>query len=127
MPPRTKTNPRDFTGTAKARLIEENAEEMASRRDSLAMRHQAEKEGLDVAIGPDVAGVQVVAEDEGPRVIEPEWVDIKLVCDLDHVTFGQTAQDMSFKEGQRYTVPRPFADHLERLGYVWQRLRVGQD
>ncbi|MFE5853201.1 hypothetical protein ACFQ61_08265 [Streptomyces sp. NPDC056500] len=124
--PRTKRNPRDHTGNQKALLAEQHAEEMAKRQGELAMHHAEQRAGLDEPIALDDKGrtIQSVSESqepEGPVEIPPEVVTIRVACDLEKVTIGQnTAFD--FKEGQAYRVPLHVAQHLDRLGYVWQWL-----
>lgn len=124
--PRTKRNPKDHTGNQKSLLSEQHAEEMAKRKDEIAMHHAEQKAGLDEPIALDERGrtIQNVSEavaEEGPVEIPPENVNIRIACDLEKVTIGQgTAFD--FKEGQVYTVPLHVAQHLDRLGYVWQWL-----
>ncbi|MGW3763109.1 hypothetical protein [Streptomyces sp. NPDC005131] len=124
--PRTKRNPRDHTGNQKALLAEQHAEELAKRKDEIAMHHAEQKAGLDEPIALDdkgrtVQNVSEAAAEEGPVEIPPETVHIRIACDLEKVTIGQgTAFD--FKEGQVYSVPLHVAQHLDRLGYVWQWL-----
>ncbi|MGW1180153.1 hypothetical protein [Streptomyces drozdowiczii] len=124
--PRTKRNPKDLTGNRKAILAEEHAEELAKRQGEIAMHHAEQKAGLDEPIALDDKGrtLQSVSEevtDEGPVEIPPETVNIRIACDLEKVTIGQgTAFD--FREGQVYRVPLHVAQHLDRLGYVWQWL-----
>ncbi|NIY68053.1 hypothetical protein [Streptomyces malaysiensis] len=124
--PRTKRNPKDHTGNQKAILAEQNADEIAKRKGELAMRQEEKRAGLEDPIALDEKGrtIQNVSEEqasEGPVEVPPETVNIRIACDLEKVTIGQgTAFD--FREGQVYTVPLHVAQHLDRLGYVWQWL-----
>ena len=124
--PRTKRNPKDHTGNQKAILAEQHAEELAKRKDEIAMHQAQQKAGLDEPIALDDKGrtIQNVSEEvvaEGPVEIPPETVNIRIACDLEKVTIGQ-GTEFDFKEGQVYTVPLHVAQHLDRLGYVWQWL-----
>ncbi|MEV7902161.1 hypothetical protein [Streptomyces anulatus] len=124
--PRTKPNPKDFTGNRKRVLAEEHAEELTRRKGEMAMHHAEKKAGLDEPIALDDKGrtVQSVSEEavaEGPVELPPETVNIRIACDLEKVTIGQ-GTEFDFQEGQVYTVPLHVALHLDRLGYVWQWL-----
>lgn len=122
--PRTKPNPKDHTGNLKRILSEQNAEELARRKEELAMHHQESRLNLDVPIPLDSQGRPIQSappEPEGPMEIEPERVNIRIACDLEKVTIGQ-GNHFEFKEGQTYNVPLNVALHLDRLGYVWQWL-----
>ncbi|MFF8283334.1 hypothetical protein ACF06W_11495 [Streptomyces albus] len=124
--PRTKRNPKDHTGNKKSILAEQHAEEVAKRKDEIAMHQADQKASLDEPIALDEKGrtIQSVSEEtavDGPVEIPPETVNIRIACDLEKVTIGQ-GTDFEFKEGQVYTVPLYVAQHLDRLGYVWQWL-----
>lgn len=124
--PRTKRNPKDHTGNQKAILAEQHAEALAKRKDEIAMHQAQQKAGLDEPIALDEKGrtlqnVTAEAVAEGPVDIPPESVNIRIACDLEKVTIGQ-GTEFDFKEGQVYTVPLHVAQHLDRLGYVWQWL-----
>ncbi|MFE4527114.1 hypothetical protein ACFRMO_07935 [Streptomyces anulatus] len=124
--PRTKPNPKDFTGNKKRQLAEEHAEELTRRKGELAMHHAEQAANLDKPIELDEKGrtLESVGEEsapDGPVELPPETVDIRIACDLEKVTIGQ-GTEFDFKEGQVYTVPLNVALHLDRLGYVWQWL-----
>ncbi|MEU1816098.1 hypothetical protein ABZ543_13005 [Streptomyces roseifaciens] len=121
---RTKPNPKDHTGNKKRILAEQHAEELARRKDELAMHHAEQAANLDVPVALDERGHEVVEQaevPEGPVEIPKERVHIRIACDLEKVTIGQ-GTDFNFKEGQVYEVPLNVALHLDRLGYVWQWL-----
>ncbi|MFE6745959.1 hypothetical protein ACFVGM_08920 [Kitasatospora purpeofusca] len=129
--PRTaKPNPRDLTGTRKAALVKERAQEIAEAQQRLSMQSAQRRADLEtpVVLGPDgrqVQDIQVVPADDAveapPVEIRPEWATIRVTDTLEHVTIGQGTA-FSFEEGQVYRVPRHVAEHLDRLGYVWQWL-----
>lgn len=119
MPPRTRVSPKDFTGQQKAKLQEQHAKEISDRRDELAMMEAAEREGLDIAIVQDGSGTQhrLSAEDVEAVDLDPQWVEIRTNCDVEHATIGY-GNDYNFKEGQKYKVPPFVAGWLNELGYL---------
>ncbi|MFF1693119.1 hypothetical protein ACFVXC_05755 [Streptomyces sp. NPDC058257] len=124
--PRTKRNPKDHTGNKKAILAEQHAEDLAKRKGEIAMHQAEQRAGLDEPIALDEKGrtlqnVSEEAAEQGPVEIPPETVNIRIACDLEKVTIGQGTH-FDFKEGQVYQVPLNVAQHLDRLGYVWQWL-----
>lgn len=120
MPPRTRTNPKDFTGQQKAKLQEEHAQELADRRDKIAMLHQAELEGLDIPVELDGSGSERRLSEEDVQAVdlEPTWVEIRVNCDIENATIGY-GTEYNFKEGQKYRVSPEVAGWLDYLGYVW--------
>jgi hypothetical protein len=120
MPPRARTNPKDFTGQQKARLQEEHAKELADKREHLAMVQQAEIEGLDIPIAQDGSGFEKrLTEEEIQAVdVDPQWVEIRVNCDIENATIGYD-NTYNFREGQKYKVPAYVARWLDYLGYVW--------
>lgn len=120
MPPRVKANPKDFTGQQKARLQEEHAQELAEKRDHLAMVQQAEIEGLDIPIVEDGSGYQRhLSEEEIQAVdVDPQWVEIRVVADIENATIGYD-HVYNFKQGQKYRVEPHVARWLQGLGYTW--------
>lgn len=125
--PRTKANPRDFTGRQKQVLAEQHAEELSKRSEEISMitaqAAQAKNEPIELnSQGQEVSSATVITEqDPAPVQVQSEFATIRVNCDLEKVTIGQ-GNEFDFKEGQVYRVPRFVADHLEYLGYVWQWL-----
>jgi len=119
MPPRTRVNPKDFTGQQKAKLQAEHAEELAQRKDEIAMMHAAEIEALDVPVELDGSGNerQLTAEDLKPVELAPNWVEIRTNCDIEKATIGY-GTEYNFKEGQVYRVSHEVANWLGYLGYL---------
>lgn len=126
--PRSKVNPRDFTGRQKQLLAEEAAREVEKRQGEITMMNAEARAAKESPIELDGKGREVppseadVKEaDPQPVQVAPEFATIRVNCDLEKVTIGQgTAFD--FKEGQVYRVPYHVALHLNALGYVWQWL-----
>jgi hypothetical protein len=122
---RTKPNPKDLTGNRKRILAEQHADELAQRQGELSMRHAEQQASLDIPIELDETGREVsyapAPVEEGPVDVPKEIVRIRIACDLPKVTIGQN-NHFDFLEGQVYDVPLHVAQHLDRLGYVWQVL-----
>lgn len=120
MPPRARTNPKDFTGQQKAKLQEEHAKEVADKREHLAMVQQAEIEGLDIPIEQDGSGYQRrLTEDEIQAVdVDPQKVEIRCKVDIENATIGYDTL-YNFKADQKYTVEPHVAGWLRYLGYLW--------
>jgi hypothetical protein len=59
-----------------------------------------------------------------PRREDPEYwgemVTVRFNIDMDDVTLGH-GNTFSFKEGQRYKLPRWAAEHLSDKGVIWRR------
>lgn len=125
--PRTKANPRDFTGRQKQILAEKHAEERAKRKDEISMMDAQAQQARDTPIELNAQGREVTAEadvseqDPQPVQVAPQFATVRINCDLEKVTIGQD-NHFDFREGQIYRVPYHVAEHLERLGYVWQWL-----
>lgn len=120
MPPRTRTNPKDFTGQQKARLQEQHQVELMERKDKIAMLHQAEIEGMDIPVEFDAYGNehQLTKEQVEAVDLEPNLVEIRVNCDIEKATIGY-GTEYNFKEGQKYRVTPDVAHWLDYLGYVW--------
>jgi hypothetical protein len=122
MPPRSRTNPKDFTGQQKAKLAEAHHTELLERKDKIAMLHQAEYEAMDVAVELDSYGNEirrdVSVEDLAPMDLAPNLVEIRVNCDIENATIGYGTL-YNFKEGQKYKVTPDVASWLDYLGYVW--------
>lgn len=140
---KTKSQPKagDATGQQRAKLAAEQAEVAEKRQAELTMVNQQKaidvQEGVfDPATGAKIAdsddqvgdaeilhseedqdpSIEVV--DLGVETVEHDDVVIRVNETLDSVTIG-AGNHYSFKEGQKYKVPRNVAFHLEEKGYVW--------
>jgi len=122
MPTRTRVNPKDFTGQQKAKLQEKHAKELAERRGEIAMMEQAELEGLDIPIALDGSGNEYRLTEEDLKAVEldPKWVEIRLIEDVEKATIGY-GTEYDFKKDQVYKVEPHVADWLEQLGYLMYR------
>lgn len=126
--PRTKRNPRDFTGNQKQILSEQAAKERAARQDEITMINAQERAAKETPIELDAHGREVKRVDDdvteadpAPVQVAPEFATVRINCDLEKVTIGQD-NHFDFREGQVYRLPYHVALHLDRLGYVWQWL-----
>jgi hypothetical protein len=126
--PRTKANPRDFTGRQKQLLAEQAAEQRAQRGDEISMIDAQARVAKEQPIELDSSGRQVQQQpadiseqDPAPVQVAPEFATIRVNCDLEKVTIGQ-GNHFDFVEGQVYRVPYHVALHLDALGYIWQWL-----
>jgi hypothetical protein len=126
--PRTKRNPRDFTGNQKAILSEQAAKQVAARQDEISMINAQERAAKEQPIELDARGREVrqseadVSEsDPVPIQVAPEFATVRINCTLEKVTIGQD-NHFDFVEGQVYRLPYHVAAHLDALGYVWQWL-----
>jgi hypothetical protein len=128
--PRSKPNPKDFTGNRKRILAEQHREELLEKQAQLSMRTQVMQENLDTPIDvltglpvEGAASAPVDGDDDvaTPVYVAPEFATIRVACDLEKVTIGQ-GKVYEFREGQVYRVPYNVAVHLWNLGYVWQWL-----
>lgn len=122
MPPRTRVNPKDFTGQQKVKLQEKHAKEVAERRGEIAMMEQAELEGLDIPIALDGSGNEYRLTEEDVKAVDldPNWVEIRLMSDVESATIGY-GTEYNFKAGQVYKVEPHVADWLDHLGYLMYR------
>lgn len=141
---KTRANPRDLTGKRKQELEAQAAEELAQREAEMALATQTaqlrrENEVVDYSQGGFSSPGGVSAEvEEIPEEIEVQdpVVTIRVNAPIEDMTFGRTIehpgdpekgipaitgplQFYNFEEGVTYRVPRPLAEHLDRLGYLW--------
>ena len=125
--------PGDFTGTQKAKLQREHAEEVARREGEISMMEAAEQEAaqnrvtdytgnqpiiLDSVEDLTQADEELLLDPNSPALREQPYRTIRVNADLENVTIG-VGNNYNFVEGEKYRVPVHVADHLETLGYVW--------
>jgi hypothetical protein len=124
----------DATGQQRAKLAAEQAQVAEERQAELTMVNQ--QQAIDVQEGvfdpsngrkiadndDEVEDAEILASTEvvdlGVETVESGDVVIRVNETLDAVTIG-AGNHYSFKEGQKYKVPRNVAFHLEEKGYVW--------
>ena len=121
----TRKSPGDFTGRQAAQATAEAQEELAQRRDQIAMAQAAEMEIIetdvfDPASGESLGKFEVVEMeiDHSPSgKKESGTVIIRVIEDIDDMVFG-AGNHFSFKAGQKYKVDKALANHLDQCGYL---------
>lgn len=121
----TRKSPGDFTGRQSAKATAEAQEELAARRDQIAMAQQAEMEVIETdvfdaqsgeSLGKfEVVEMEVMSPATGKK--ESDQVIIRVIEDIDDMVFG-AGNHYTFKAGQKYKVPKYIAQHLEDCGYL---------
>jgi hypothetical protein len=119
----TNTRAGDYTGTAKAALAKEHAEEQAARAQELglitAAQAEADKEPVDLAPRqPEVH--EVIVDDVAVQAVDvqEEIVKFRVNETLDMVTIGH-GNHYDFEEGREYRAPKSIFTHLEEKGLIW--------
>lgn len=119
------TSPQDATGRAAELAAKRNAEELAKRKEEIALSRAAEEELLETAVfdpkKPD-APILIDEIEEVGVAVKNEKVVIRTVSDIEDMTYGVingTPQSYTFKAGVKYSVPRDLAIYLQSLGYLW--------
>jgi hypothetical protein len=121
------TSPQDATGRAAEEAAKRNAAELAARQEEISISRQAEAISLENDVFDPKNPSEPLLIDEIEEVgvsVNNDKVIIRTHHDIEDMTFGVvnvTPQNYTFKAGVRYSVPRPLAEHLERLGYVWRQ------
>lgn len=121
MPIAAPTSPQDATGRATELAAKAKQKELRERQDEITLIRQAEEESLAKDIfdpkHPDAPIVLDEIEEVGIPT-DNDKVTIRTIADIDDMTFG-VGNNYTFRAGVRYSVPRPLAAHLQRLGYLW--------
>jgi Icc-related predicted phosphoesterase len=119
------TSPQDATGRAAELAAKRNAEELAKRKEEIALSRAADEELLETAVfdpkKPD-APILIDEIEEVGVAVKNEKVVIRTISDIEDMTYGVingTPQSYSFKAGVKYSVPRDLAVYLQSLGYLW--------
>ena len=115
----SKAKPTDATGRQREKLQADFAEQQQEAAATMAMATAQKAIALDTEIidatTPKTAEVVV----DAPTVVSAadDTVVIRVVEDIENMTFG-AGNFFSFKAGQKYTVDRGLARHLEEKGYL---------
>lgn len=114
--PTQRKRPQDLTGRqteALARQRDEDASRAAeiSMATAAAEREELENTVIDLTAKPEV-------QDTGPVEIASPTRRVRVTEDLEDTIFGH-GNFYTLKAGQQYVLPREFADHLDRLGFVY--------
>lgn len=114
--PATQKRAGDVTGRKSEQLAEENADELARRKDELSTIAQAvAAENGEVV---DLTAPQAVEVPDEPAEALPPTVVIRVNETIEDMTFG-VGNHYTFEKGKRYRVPRTLAEHLEEKGLLW--------
>jgi hypothetical protein len=119
----TPTSPQDATGFAVEKAAKARAKEVSARQEEIALSRKAEAISIENDIF-DPATDKPILIDEIESVgvaVNNETVVIRTTADIEDMTFGVVngvPQNYSFKQGQKYSVPRSLAIYLEGIGYV---------
>lgn len=118
MPARTR-RPQDYTGRQADELAAKRDQEKADRAEELSMITQAEVDhaALDEVIDLTEKPAPAVATSAEIVTRSPKR-KVRVNTDLENTTFGH-GNHYNLKVGQQYMLPTDFADHLEKLGFVW--------
>lgn len=119
----TPTSPQDATGFAVEKAAKARAKELAERQDEISLTRQAEAYSLENDVfDPNTSQPILIDEVEAVGVsVNQEKVIIRTTADIEDMTFGVVngaPRNYSFKQGQKYSVPKDLAVYLESLGYV---------
>lgn len=119
----TNTRAGDYTGSKKAALAKEFAEEQAAAAENMglltAARAEQDKEPVDLEprkpeVHEEVPGeVAVQAVD-----VNEEIVKFRVNETLEAVTIGH-GNHYDFEEGREYRAPKRIYKHLEEKGLIW--------
>lgn len=125
----SRKSPGDFTGRLVEQATADAQEELAARRDQIAMAQQQEMEIIetdvfDPASGASLGKTEVVEMEimhSPASSVKDEKVIIRVIEDIDNMVFG-VGNHYTFKAGQKYRVDKVLADHLDQCGYILGRL-----
>lgn len=121
----TPTSPQDATGRAAEKAAKQNAEELAKRKEEIALSRATEEELLETAIFDPKQPEKPILIDEIEEVgvgLKNEKVVIRTITDIEDMTYGVingTPQSYTFKANVKYSVPKDLAIYLANLGYTW--------
>jgi uncharacterized protein with LGFP repeats len=123
MPARNVARPGDLTGTKKAALAKEHAEELAAREGEISLMNAATaaaKENTVVEAKPKTPEpvVETVVEVADAVEVSTPAREFRVNTSIENMTFGH-GQHYDFEEGVRYKAPKALYDHLDSLGYIW--------
>jgi hypothetical protein len=118
MPARAAKRPQDFTGQQAEKLAKQRDADAAARADEITMIREAEDEELENTVFDLTAPAAPKEIVPTEIVIKPPNRTVKINSDLENTTFG-AGNHYNLRAGGTYKLPTDFADHLDRLGFVW--------
>lgn len=125
----TRKSPGDFTGRTSEAAAAAAQEELLARKDQIAMAQQAEMEIIETDVfdpktGESLGAFEVVEMEimhSATGKKEDGKVIIRVVEDINDMVFG-AGNHFTFRAGQKYTVDKDLADHLDQCGYLLGRM-----
>lgn len=118
----TPVKPEDFTGKQRAKLLKEQAEEVAKRQEEMSLAVQAQNEAVETEILDVTANAAVPQVVDEVQVLETDADDtevIRVADDVQGVTIGDKTYD--FVAGRKYKVEKNVADVLRWAGRLYDR------
>lgn len=115
------TSPLDATGAAAEKAAKKNTEALKARQEEIAISRQAEEISLanDVFDPKNPDKPILIDEIENVGVsVNNDMVVIRTITDIEDMTYG-VGNSYTFKQGQKYRVPKDLAQYLASLGYLW--------
>ena len=109
----------DFTGRQRQDLLKQHSEELAARKDEIALSSAAEVERIAnevVDLTKDAPTILDDVEDLGVGMADNTTV-MRVNEDIEQMTLGK--HTYNFKVGAKYKVPKDVYTYLDHLGYVW--------
>ena len=115
----------DYTGRQREALAKEFAEEQSKRAGEMSLataeaQYKAENEVID-ATQPNRLTTIVVDEVKTTGASGNDTVVIRVTDDIENMTLG-AGTSYTFKVGNKYSVTKDVAAHLQEKGYVAQIL-----
>lgn len=115
------TSPLDATGAAAEKAAKAQTAALKARQEEISISRQAEAASLANDVfdpkNPDTPLLIDEVEEVGVAV-NNDLVVIRTITDIEDMTYG-VGNSYTFKQGQKYRVPRDLADYLASLGYLW--------
>jgi hypothetical protein len=115
-----KASPSDTTGRIREAAVAAQIEEQQEATNRMAMATAQAQVDLETRVIDATEPNRVTVIVDEPTVVgtpSDDTVEIRVVEDIEHMTFG-VGNQYSFKAGQKYKVARSVADHLRAKGYL---------
>ena len=115
----SKVKPTDVTGRAREEALSANAEALAESATRMSMATAEAQIKLETeVIDATVPDRQTVIVDDPIQIgKQDETVVIRVMEDIENMTLG-AGNNYNFKAGQKYSVTKSVATHLEEKGYL---------
>lgn len=114
--PTQRRRAQDYTGKQADQLAKERDEAAERNANELTMVQAAQREVKSEVV--DYVSPPAPAAADGPVEVKHPTRTVRIKENLEQVTFG-AGKHYDFEAGRTYKLPTEFADHLDRLGFVW--------